>query len=71
MKLKVISYNKLEDCHECIDLETNTKHRVDLFTDGLSRKTKETNESIIKKIVYVNRLTPYIEIAMDVEVTDE
>ena len=65
MKLKVIEYNERQLYHICED-EAGSFHRVDLFVD---RKLDGYDEiSIIGHTVTVDHLSPYEEIACDVEV---
>jgi transcription elongation factor Elf1 len=70
MKLKVIRYDEDYLCHICED-ESENRHRVDLTSDGslpCEIDGQDVEIYLVGKTVSVNRLNPYIEIAMEVEV---
>lgn len=68
MRFKVLSYNKQENYHICFDIRKSQSHKLDIFVDGLDGFT---NENIVGKIIDVDYLAPYIEIATGVRVVGE
>ena len=68
MELKVHSYDKENDWHNCTDVH-GKKHRVDLMVTGSLQGYKP--EWLVGRRVWVDCLHPYIEIGMDTEILPE
>jgi len=69
MKLQVITYDKHQNYHVCLDKKGH-KHRIDLMVDGGFPDSFDPKD-LEGKEVEVHRLTPFIEIAHDVCVNPE
>lgn len=67
MRLTVKQYNEDQAYHECQDDEGRT-YRVDLIVDGtLPDDMAQNPEQLVGRTVQVGWLSPFIEIAQEVE----
>lgn len=64
MKLKIVSYDSINNCHNCID-EQGEERKVDMMVNGNFSNGTDLN-SLIGNTYEVGRIFPYAEIAMDV-----
>ena len=68
-RFKIISYDEPGNYHVCTDLGTGEQHRVDFFVgDQLSG---ETRDSVIDKIVSVEWLQAFLELAQNPQIEAE
>ncbi len=65
MKLKVKSYNSDMNFHECIDLESDKKYRIDLLVSGKFPEGT-THESLIGNTYDAPWVEPFCYIAHDI-----
>lgn len=68
MKFRVLSYFKEGNYHKCENLNTHEIHRLDLFVGGLNSQIEKPikNDEIVGKVIQVDYLLPYIELASGV-----